>query len=414
MSAQDEHRQRLHLSQFAGFPIYFFDMGALLKLASSLGDWNEGTLATTVATCLAATVGKSDVKIAGDCGFTLIFTNRTASLAGDRAQAICSAIVERLSLQRKLTPEETDRFCRPRSLKDLAVELGISPASPRAFVRPGSKPSRPVTQGRLDGEGEQFAEELNALFVDHLLSGAEEHDNVLYSPIWDSKKGRITAFGLGLGGIHRRRMEGPRVAADALMLASAQSKLDIAVLAWALRGARRILSRGPIALISAPVHVETLSWSKTRNAYLDVLSQIEPSLLALVTPRIVGLDAGSNLSQVTQWSRALHQHVRGLFVHLPSTNFDFSRTGVLGVTGFGLSVPVNRAALAEEAGKLSRICAEQNAVAHVDNVASAAELSLLKRKGIRFISGPLIGAPMPLARACGSPAFARPHAAVSA
>src|SRR5882672_5325876 len=200
MSAQHERKDghRLHLSQFAGFPIYFFDTGVLLSLGSSLGGWNEGSLATAVAASLEAMLGKDDVKIVGDCGFHIIFTNRTASLAGDRAQAICAAILGRLLLRRELTAEETGRFCRPRSLKDLAAELGISPASPSAFVRPGAKPSRPVTQGRLDGEGEQFAEELNALFVDHLLSGAEEQDNVLYSPIWDSKIGRVSAFGLGL------------------------------------------------------------------------------------------------------------------------------------------------------------------------------------------------------------------------
>src|SRR5262249_9977753 len=118
---------------------------------------------------------------------------------------------------------------------------------------------------------------------------------------------------------------------DALTLAVAQSKIDIAVLAWATRGARRIVKRGEIALVSAPLHVETLSWSKTRNAYLDVLSQIEPRSLTLIAPRIVGLDSGSNLAQVIQWSRALHHYVRGIFVHLPGINFDFSRTGILGV-----------------------------------------------------------------------------------
>jgi len=411
MQGQDEHRirYRRHFSQFAGMPIYIFDVELLLKSVALLAGRTEAELKTAVGTCLDATLANTDVKISVDNGFYLVFANRTSSLAADRAQAVSTAVLDHLVIPAVARPKEFDRFCRPSGLKELATDLGISPNSPRAFVRPGAKPSRPVTLGRADGDSEQLAEDLTALFVDHLLSAADEH--VLYSPIWDNKKSRISAFGLGLGAAHRRGTEAARAVSDALTLAIAQAKVDIAVLAWATRGARRIVKRGEIALVSAPLHVETLSWSKTRNAYLDVLSQIEPRSLPLIAPRIVGLDPGSNLAQIAQWSRALQHYVRGIFVHLPGINVDFSRTGILGVTGFGLTAHTNRTSLAEEAGKLAHICAEQNAVAFIDNVISPAELSLLKRKGIRFISGPLIGPPAALPARMNPPVMQKASAA---
>src|SRR6185503_11329145 len=125
------------------------------------------------------------------------------------------------------------------------------------------------------------------LFEDRLLSSADDNEKVPYSPIWDCRKSHIGAFGLGMGAVSKRSMEKPHTAPDALVLAAAQSKLDVAVLAWAVGAARRLRALGKIALISAPVHAETLAWVKTRHAYVDVLSQIEPQLLSLIAPRIV-------------------------------------------------------------------------------------------------------------------------------
>jgi hypothetical protein len=215
-------------------------------------------------------------------------------------------------------------------------------------------------------------------------------------------------------GVSKRTIEKPHAAPDALAVAAAQTKLDIAVLAWAVGAARRLLSLDRIALISAPLHVETLSWSKTRNAYLDVLGQIDPRILALIAPRIMGFDAGSNLGQVPQWTQVLRRHVRGVFVHLPSTNFDFSSAGSLGSTGFGLTAHTNRATLGEEAARLARIADDQNAVSYIDNVISTADLSILKRKGIRFVSGPLIGLPAELTECLRAPSWEKTQLAASA
>jgi hypothetical protein len=159
----------------------------------------------------------------------------------------------------------------------------------------------------------------------------------------------------------------------------------------ATTGVRHITGRGDVALISVPVHVETLSWAKTRNAYLDMLRQIDPRFLAFIAPRVIGLDAGANLNPVAQWIAGIRRRTRWSFVHLPNLHLDFSRVGVLGATGFSLVAPAlsgskqaRLKALSDEAGRLKRICSAQNAIACVNNVASSQELLQLSCQGVRI------------------------------
>jgi len=390
---------RRHLSQFAGYPIYFFDTNYLSRVPNARAARDDAALAESIKTALSAALLPLDVKIGGDGGFYLVFTNRTSGMGADRAHAICAALSQALGLS--LNAEKTDRFCRPVSLSDLAAALGLAQNDDA-----GASASPP------SAEGDEFADELGALFVDRLLSSADDNESALYSPIWDCRKARITVFALGLDAASKRRMEKPRAAADALVLAAAQSKLDIAILAWAVGAARRLISQNKVALISMPLHVETLSWSKTRNAYLNVLAQIDPRIISLIAPRIIGFDAGSNLNQVGQWTQALHRHC--VFVHLPNTNFDFSGAGNLGATVFALTAHSSRVALGEEASRLTRLSSDQNAIPYMDNVKSTAELSILKRKGIRLASGPLIGLPATLSECLRAEAWEKPQLAVSA
>jgi hypothetical protein len=180
--------------------------------------------------------------------------------------------------------------------------------------------------------------------------------------------------------------------------AEARCKLDIKALAAATAGVRHITSRGDVALVSVPVHVETLSWAKTRNAYFDMLRQIDPRYLAFLAPRVVGLDAGANLNPVAQWISGIRCRTRWSFVHLPNLQLDFSRAGVLGATGFTMTAPslsgskqARLKALSDEAGRLKRICSAQNAIACVNNVSSSQELLQLSCQGVRIIAGPVIG-----------------------
>jgi hypothetical protein len=281
-------------------------------------------------------------------------------------------------------------------------DLGIVPPSERQ----GGRPSRGVhpNTDTADSEAEQFTNELKNHFRRHCLA-PEKQGASRFSPIWDSRKGRVTAFACGLDATPRD------AAAPEHTPGAAQCRADVAMLAAAARGARHVAERGEVALISVPVHAETLSWSKTRAAYVDVLGLIDRRALALIAPRIVGLHAGSNLSDVALWGRALKRHAHWVFVHLPNADIDFSRAGILGVTGFGITARPNAndghalEALSQQAAKLASLCLKQNAVTFAYDVATTREVLLLKRKGVRFMAGPAIGPAEEFPSAAGELSF---------
>jgi hypothetical protein len=246
-----------------------------------------------------------------------------------------------------------------------------------------------------------FRRELAEIFMEHFNSNSES-GKFRFWPCWDSKKESITSFE---SEPTAAPINSPTADPEArgLAAATAQCKRDVIALAIATRGVRHVVSRGDVAAVNVPVHVETLSWSKTRDGYFHVLAKIEPLYLMLLAPRITGLIAGSNPSPIAQWIAGLRRYVRWSFVHLPNVDFDLSRDGVLRVTGFGLNITSSMrtstawlGALAMKTAKLKRICTNQNAIACVGNVASLDELLLLKSHGVRLIAGPVIEKPSEL------------------
>ncbi|HYM18073.1 MAG TPA: hypothetical protein VEU06_05875 [Micropepsaceae bacterium] len=379
--------KRDQLSQFTDRPIYFFDTRYLLANAKALADWNPTRLEAAISPRVEHVLGTADHYVAVQNGFYVIFGSRAVEAAREKADAICADILTHFYGPAGHAPH-IDRLRRPASVEDMGKDLGIVPPSERQSGRP-SRAVHP-NPDTADSEAEQFANELKTLFRRHCLA-MEKEGASRFSPIWDSRKGRVTAFACGLDTT-------PRDAATPEHTpGAAQCRADVAVLAAAVRGARHVTERGDVALISVPVHAETLSWSKTRAAYIDVLGLIDSRALALIAPRIVGLHAGSNLSDVAQWGRALRRHAHWVFVHLPSADIDVSRAGLLGVTGFGITArPITNdghslEALGQQAAKLANLCFKQNAVAFAYDVASTRELFLLKRKGVRFMAGPVIG-----------------------
>jgi hypothetical protein len=255
-----------------------------------------------------------------------------------------------------------------------------------------------LTSGEL--EKEIFKRELMDLFRTQ-LDAPSDGTKFLFTPCWDSKKEQITSFACEASAPPVDQATGDSKVA--FPQAEARCKLDVKSLAVATMGVRHIIARGDVALVSVPLQVETLSWAKTRNAYLDMLRQIDPRFLAFLAPRVVGLDAGANLNPVAQWIAGIRRRTRWSFVHLPNLHLDFSRVGVLGATGFSLAAPslsgskqARLKALSDEAARLKRICSAQNAIACVNNVATSQELLQLSCQGVRIIAGPVIGRPSEL------------------
>jgi hypothetical protein len=393
-------RNHLDLTQYAGFPIFFFDFGFLLANVPNIAGWAKDKLETVIGARADNMLTRADVRVPVGNGFYIIFSSRELNLAQERANAICTDVLKHFFGTDSLIPEGANAFCRPSTLQAVASDLGTTVPIPAANA------THAAAEGHEQGKHGNGAEnppslmdEMNMLFRRHFGEERHEQQKFVFAPIWDSAQERIASFFCEptqpVGG------RGPGSDKSSTDTIAAQCSADIAALAFGLKGIWHIVSRGDIALITVPVHIETLSWSKHRNAYLNELAHIEPRLLGLLAFRIHGLDAGSSLSQLSQGVSVLRRHARRIFVHLPSVSLDFSHAGILGVTGLGVSAPAHSPRMGEGpldqlaavATRLKRICAGQNALAYLDNVQSPAAVALLKSQGVRLIAGHVLDAP---------------------
>jgi hypothetical protein len=231
------------------------------------------------------------------------------------------------------------------------------------------------------------------------LASNNQSSGFLFTPVWNSKHERIASYSCELpdGKSRSRKWEVPNMGS-----AEAQCRLDIMALASAIKGLRHVFSRGEIAAVTPTVNLETLAWSKTRNAYLKVLGQIDSKERRFLAPRIVRVEEGFNLSAIAQWTLGLRSLVDRCLLHLPNLEFEFWRAGRLGVRAIGLSAHGSAAmrntpnSLTNEAQKLAGLCSNYCVAPYVDNVSSIAELQILQSLGIRNIGGPVIGEPSEL------------------
>ena len=397
---------QLALAKMIGNPTYFFDTSFLLANVASLAGWNQSRLEAAIDPRLDTALSRADVHYSAENGFYVVFASPNGAAAHDKAMTICADILRHFYGDGKYSPEHAAKICRLSSVQSLADDLGLAlgPAGTEHHGAAGAAGERvhtpPATDETVEGEGEAFKREMMEIFRAQ-LNAPSDGTKFLFTPCWDSKKEQITSFACDACVPLADPITGDSKVA--FPQAEARCKLDIKTLAVATAGVRHITSRGDVALVSVPVHVETLSWAKTRNAYFDMLRQIDPRFLAFLAPRVVGLDAGANLNPVGQWISGIRRRTRWSFVHLPNLHLDFGRVGVLGATGFTLAAPslsgskqARLKALSDEAARLKRICSAQNAIACVNNVASSQELLQLSCQGVRIIAGPVIGRPAEL------------------
>jgi len=396
----DERKLRNHidLAQYAGFPVYLFDFEFLLGHVPQITTWKREKIETIIGARVDHVLDRADVRIAGGPGFYVIFSSRDAEIAQVRANVISTDILKHFFGTESLIPEAARAFCRLSDLKSVAGDLGVKLPSDQeiAAAAVGAAKKR-VDQDNVAQEQQPASSliaDMNALFRRHFGEQRREPPKFLFAPIWDSAQERTASFACvpALSRVRGNVAEKPGLAATIC-------DTDISALAFGLKGAWHVVSRGEIALITVPVHIETLSWSKYRTAYLQELAQIEHSLLNLLAFRIYGLDTGASLSQLKQGVSVLRRHAKRIFAYLPSVGIDFSNAGVMGLTGIFASAPDHifrsgdLALLTVVASKLRRICANQNAFACVDNVQCGAAVGLLKSQGIRFVAGPIFDRP---------------------
>ena len=379
---RQEIPDRLALAKLVGNPTYFFDTSFLLANVASLAGWNQSRLEAAIDPRLDAALSRADVHFSAPNGFYVIFASPNVNAAHNTAKAICADILRHFYGDAEYNPEHAEKVCRPSSVQSLADDLGVllGMLGSEEEAAAAERAHTPAAEEPADGEDEKraFKRELMELFQAQLASPSDGA-KFLFSPCWDSKKQQITSFACDVGGPGTD----PAAADSKVVFPQAETacRLDVTSLAVATAGVRHITARGDVALVSVPLHVETLSWSKTRNAYFEMLGQIDPRFLAFLAPRVVGLDAGANLNPVAQWIAGIRRRTRWSFVHLPNLHLDFSRVGAFGATGFTMTIPslsgskpARLKALADEAARLkAHLCGtERNCLRQQRRIESGA------------------------------------------
>ena len=390
MPEASQLRTHIDLAQYAGFPVHFFDYRFLRANVPNIASWTGDKLETVIGHRTDNMLSRADVRLPVANGFYIIFCTHEVKVAQERTNAVSTDILKHFFGQESLIPEGAQAFSRGASLNEIASDMGLAPPPP---VKAG-----PGASGSGGGGGEpSLIAGMNALFRQYFGEQQDAIQKFLFAPIWDSANERISSFSCQPA----NPSFGRNAAAPGEKSAVDHCSNDIAGLAYALKGVWALVTRGDVALVTVPVHIETLSWSKQRAAYLAELGNIEAKLLGLLAFRIYGLDPGSSLAQLSQGVSVLRRHARRIFVHLPNTNIDFSHTGILGVTGFGVTLRGEDGRNSEAApveslpvvtARLKRICAGQNAIAYA-NVASPAHVTFLKGQGVRLIAGPVLYPP---------------------
>lgn len=237
-------------------------------------------------------------------------------------------------------------------------------------------PSRPKTYDELALQGRIAAENIE----------------VLFAPVHDLVRGRANTFFLTpafcVGGT-------PVISGYPAFhkLANEDFPLvDRALFAQALKFSRRLAQAGLHANVGAPVSFETLVSTSGRNFYRESLHaagiENHPSLVL----RISNLPFGVTASRIADCVTFLQPFALQIFVHLPAAQSSLSNCGLLGATGFSLTVAhEHRLPLERSTAWLAGFCENQLALSCVDGLNSEKELEVTRSASIRFGMGSALG-----------------------
>ena len=345
-------RNQIDLSQFAGFPVYFFDFGFLLANVPTIATWSREKLESVIGARADNMLGRADVRLPSQGGFHIIFSGREANLARERANAVCTDILKHFS-----APTVSSRKAR--------AAFAASPTSRRLPTRWAQKCQRNLNQpphaDAADAPGkpasshhESLVADMNTLFRRHFGKKKASLENSSSrrsgtAPMSASPRSSACQPARPSGG----RGTNANEKGECCLSAGVHCITDLAALAFALKGIWQLISRGDIALVTVPVHIETLSWSKHRTAYLNENHR----------PYRSPPDGPARFSHL--WSRRRLQpfasepgrerappscapHLRA---PAERQRRFLTHAGIIGVTGLGVSAPIHPGAVGRRAAR---------------------------------------------------------------
>jgi len=169
--------------------------------------------------------------------------------------------------------------------------------------------------------------------------------------------------------------------------------IDRAILAHAVKFARKLAGAGTVAAIGTSVHFETLASPKGCEIYqhaLEAAGVADHPFLILNIEEIPPGVAGTRLAEAVS---AVRGHVKRIFLRLPSVETSVLHCGHLGISGLTMALPprATRVAAMGIAKWLLRECEAQSAHSCIDRIESEETLELMTLGGVHFGAGPVFG-----------------------
>jgi hypothetical protein len=371
----------IDLARFCGFPIFFFDLEPVLAHTRSALSRDPERLRSVCEQHLGALVS-SEVLIFSSGGFYLVVQSC--------ADTAALGLANRINLSLRKLFFGTDNLV-PAQLATLYE--GVKPVASAPTTR--VFPTTTASAAPVADDAPSVSAEKRVALVQLASQGRLPEQNIELSfvPVHDLRQRRVSAFfcspvsdvpgasrAYGYRAFQRTdRHEWPLV--------------DRAILAYAVKFARRLTASGIVAAVGTSVNFETLAWSQGRKIYSQALRAIGASDFPFLILKIDDVPAGTPPSRLAEILSAVRPLVKRVFVHLPDCDIPTHQCGHLGAFGFVLTLPPRSTPAGAHAVSnwLARASEIQTAVSCVDHIDNDAILARVRQAGIRFGAGNVFG-----------------------
>jgi hypothetical protein len=369
------------LARFLRLPVYFFDLDPVLERSQSPLAHDREKLQILCEQQLAAITAKDSIVHAAT-GFYLIVQSATGEAASALAERLNVALARLLGGPEAQDQKEFEPMYRRVQAPGMDAPVEKVEAA-QVLPSAANEDSQPIERTPRDA------------YAELAMRGVFPGQNVelVFRPVHDLVRGRATTFfctpAFCVAGAPvitgYRAFEG--ISPRELPF------LDRAILAHALKFARRLGEAGVYTAVGAPVSFESLVWSRGREIYREALRAAGVPDYPFAVLIIRDVPAGITASRLAEIVGAIRPLAKRVFVHLPEHETAALASGHLGADGFILSLPSRQTPQQTErsAQWLAKMSEAQTALSCVDQIENDSSLEIVKAAGIRFGQGAAFG-----------------------
>ncbi len=378
------------LARFLNLPVYFFDLDSILADATTkpIAPDRHG-LKSLAEHCLAQ-ISSDEALIMAPTGFHLIVHSARGDAADTIAERVNSALLAALFGEKAAVPQRFAKLFRPLHARPFSAANEDGRPTGKSASTPDEREHGAATNESIR-PGRESRDSYSELALRGRLPG--QNVELLLEPVHDLLRGRSTTFFCTPAFCVDNA---PVIRGYKAFQGVSQSELpyiDRAMLAHALKFARRLAQSGVYTTIGTPVSFETLTWSRGREFYQEALRAAGVPDYPSIVLSIGNLPLGITVSRLAELIGYLRPFAKRIFVQLPEADSSLLGSGYLGANGFVLSVPArqSQAQIERVAAWFARACEAQTALSCMDQIDNSDELGVVRRASVRFGLGSVFG-----------------------